>query len=164
MVSKVNTAAQIVFVVAVLGVAALARPLDVIVNYGSIPVALLTVASGAAYLRAWLEHMDDSTGGSGRRNHDTAAAIPDLGRFRCWCWCVFLWVFSSILLPFIAGLVLAYFLDPVADALERLGLPRLAAALVIVVASILLLVLALVILAPMLADQIGTVRHRPAAC
>jgi len=40
---------------------------------------------------------------------------------------VFLWVFSSILLPFIAGLVLAYFLDPVADALERLGLPRLAA-------------------------------------
>jgi predicted PurR-regulated permease PerM len=67
----------------------------------------------------------------------------------------FLWVFSSILLPFIAGLVLAYFLDPVADALERLGLPRLAAALVIVTASILLLVLALVILAPMLSDQIG---------
>ena len=27
-------------------------------------------------------------------------------------------------MPFIAGLVLAYFLDPVADALERLGLPR----------------------------------------
>ena len=38
-----------------------------------------------------------------------------------------LWLLSRILLPFIAGLVLAYFLDPVADALERLGLPRLAA-------------------------------------
>jgi predicted PurR-regulated permease PerM len=67
----------------------------------------------------------------------------------------FLWVFSSILLPFIAGLVLAYFLDPVADALERLGLPRMAAALLIVVSSILILVLAMVILAPMLADQVG---------
>ena len=28
-----------------------------------------------------------------------------------------LWLLSPILLPFIAGLVLAYFLDPVADAL-----------------------------------------------
>ena len=54
----------------------------------------------------------------------------------------FLWVFSSILLPFIAGLVLAYFLDPVADALERLGLSRLSAAVVIVIASILLIVVA----------------------
>ena len=68
---------------------------------------------------------------------------------------VFLWAFSSILLPFIAGLVLAYFLDPVADGLERLGLPRLAAALVIVVSSILILVLAMVILAPMLSDQVA---------
>ena len=68
---------------------------------------------------------------------------------------VFLWAFSSILLPFIAGLVLAYFLDPVADALERLGLPRLAAALVIVVSSILILVLTMVILAPMLSDQVA---------
>ena len=38
-----------------------------------------------------------------------------------------MWLLSDILLPFLAGLVLAYFLDPVADGLERLGLPRLAA-------------------------------------
>lgn len=68
---------------------------------------------------------------------------------------VFLWIFSSILLPFIAGLVLAYFLDPVADALERIGLSRLASALLIVAASILILVLVLVVLVPLLADQIG---------
>ncbi len=36
-----------------------------------------------------------------------------------------LWVFSGILLPFVAGLVLAYMLDPLADRLERLGLNRL---------------------------------------
>ena len=43
----------------------------------------------------------------------------------------FVYVFSSILLPFVAGMVLAYFLDPVADWLERLGLSRTAATLVI---------------------------------
>ncbi|MFN4143448.1 AI-2E family transporter [Aestuariivirga sp.] len=67
----------------------------------------------------------------------------------------FLWVFSSILLPFIAGLVLAYFLDPVADGLQKLGLSRLASALVIVFAALFVLVLGLVILAPMLADQVS---------
>ena len=36
----------------------------------------------------------------------------------------FLLVFSSILLPFLAGMAIAYFLDPVADRLERLGLRR----------------------------------------
>ena len=68
---------------------------------------------------------------------------------------IFLWLLGSILLPFIAGLVLAYFLDPVADALERMGLPRLAATLVILVCAVLLLLLVMIILAPMLADQIG---------
>lgn len=60
MVSKVNTVAQIIFAVAVLGVAALGEPLGMLVNYGSIPVALLTVASGAAYLVSWLGHMAET--------------------------------------------------------------------------------------------------------
>jgi cardiolipin synthase (CMP-forming) len=63
MVSKVNTLAQILFAVTVLAVAALGEPMDatmdVLVNYVSIPVALLTVASGAAYLVDWLKHMGE---------------------------------------------------------------------------------------------------------
>ena len=39
---------------------------------------------------------------------------------------VFVYLFSDILLPFVAGMVLAYFLDPVADRLQRLGLSRAA--------------------------------------
>lgn len=66
----------------------------------------------------------------------------------------FLWAFSSILLPFIAGLALAYFLDPVADWLQRLGFSRLAAAVVIVLASLFLLVLSLIILGPLVSDQL----------
>jgi cardiolipin synthase len=57
MISKVNTVAQIAFAVSVLGVAGLGWPLDALVNYGSLPVALLTVLSGAAYLVSWLRHM-----------------------------------------------------------------------------------------------------------
>lgn len=66
-----------------------------------------------------------------------------------------LWLLSPILLPFLAGLALAYFLDPVADALERLGFPRLAASVIILIASLLILALALVLIVPILGGQIG---------
>jgi predicted PurR-regulated permease PerM len=66
-----------------------------------------------------------------------------------------MWLLSAILLPFIAGLVLAYFLDPVADALERLGLPRLAATGLILLTAILILTTALVVLVPVLNEQLA---------
>ena len=47
-----------------------------------------------------------------------------------------LWLFSDILLPFVAGMALAYLLDPVADRLEKFGLPRLVATLVILGGSL----------------------------
>lgn len=67
----------------------------------------------------------------------------------------FLYIFSSILLPFVAGLVLAYFLDPVADRLERLGLSRLLATVVILVLFIVTFALLLIILLPVLASQMS---------
>jgi predicted PurR-regulated permease PerM len=66
---------------------------------------------------------------------------------------VFLFVFSEILLPFIAGMALAYFLDPVADRLERVGFSRLWATVVILLAFVILLVLALMIIVPVLTNQ-----------
>jgi cardiolipin synthase len=66
MVSKVNTVAQIGFVVVVLGTAALGKPLDMPVDWGSIPVALLTALSGAAYLASWLRHMAEQPEGNNR--------------------------------------------------------------------------------------------------
>lgn len=65
----------------------------------------------------------------------------------------FLWLFSAILLPFVAGMALAYFLDPVADRLERWGLSRMAATSLILLTFIVLLVLALIIVIPLLATQ-----------
>ena len=43
---------------------------------------------------------------------------------------------AASLLPFVAGMALAYFLDPVADRLQRLGLSRAAATLLILIAFI----------------------------
>lgn len=66
---------------------------------------------------------------------------------------LFLWLFQSILLPFIAGFVLAYFLDPVADRLEAIGLPRVAATLIIITAAILAVIFVVLLVVPVLADQ-----------
>lgn len=65
----------------------------------------------------------------------------------------FLWLFSSILLPFVAGMALAYFLDPVADRMERWGLSRMAATSIILLTFVLLLVISLMIIIPLLATQ-----------
>lgn len=66
-----------------------------------------------------------------------------------------LWLLSPILLPFLAGFVLAYFLDPVADHMQKWGISRLAAALLIVILALVLLITAVVVFVPMLVDQVG---------
>lgn len=68
---------------------------------------------------------------------------------------LFLTVFSSILLPFVAGLALAYFLDPVADWLERFGMSRLLATCVILITFVVALVLGLIIIVPVLVTQMA---------
>ena len=65
MVSKVNTAGQIILAVAVLGLLEMDRSLEPFVSIGMAVVALLTVASGAFYLAEWLRHM--ANGGSETR-------------------------------------------------------------------------------------------------
>lgn len=73
-----------------------------------------------------------------------------------------LYVFSSILLPFVAGMALAYLLDPVADRLERLGLSRTLATAVILVLFVLLALLALMIIVPVLGSQLqGLIANMP---
>ncbi len=66
---------------------------------------------------------------------------------------VFLFVFSSILLPFAVGLILAYFLDPVADRLASWIGSRLVAAAIILLSFIAIVVLGLIIVVPVLAGQ-----------
>ncbi len=73
-----------------------------------------------------------------------------------------LYSLSAVLMPFAAGLCLAYLLDPVADRLERLGMNRLSAALVILALFSLIFILVLIILLPILAHQlIGFIERLP---
>lgn len=67
----------------------------------------------------------------------------------------FLWLFNDILLPFFAGMVLAYFLDPVADLLERWGMSRLWATTAITFSFLVFFVLALIIIIPILGGQVA---------
>lgn len=66
---------------------------------------------------------------------------------------LFLYIFSSILLPFVAGMALGYFLDPVADRLQRLGMSRLAATVIILLLFILVFVASFIIIIPLLVTQ-----------
>ncbi len=67
---------------------------------------------------------------------------------------VALWYLGSVLLPFLVGGAVAYFLDPVADRLERWGLSRALATLVISVAAFVLVVLIVLALIPVLVQQL----------
>jgi len=64
-------------------------------------------------------------------------------------------VFSPILLPFAAGMALAYVLDPLATWFQRRGLSRLAAVLIILLVFLIILVLALILVVPALATQLA---------
>ncbi|MFN3575655.1 MAG: AI-2E family transporter [Tabrizicola sp.] len=65
-----------------------------------------------------------------------------------------LWLLGDVLLPFIVGGAIAYFLDPVADRLERMGLSRAAATSVISLLALLLVVLLVLAVIPTLVNQL----------
>jgi predicted PurR-regulated permease PerM len=63
-------------------------------------------------------------------------------------------VLRAVLLPFVAGLVIAYALNPIAERLVALGVPRLFASALIVALLVIVLALALFFLVPLLLDQL----------
>lgn len=67
---------------------------------------------------------------------------------------VALWYLGSVLLPFLIGGAVAYFLDPLADRLERAGLTRALATLVISVSAFVLMVLLVLAVIPVLVQQL----------
>jgi predicted PurR-regulated permease PerM len=71
-----------------------------------------------------------------------------------------LYVLRDILLPFVAGFALAYLLDPLADRLQRLGIGRFGATIVILVLFVLVFILSLVLLVPLVAHQLAAFIER----
>lgn len=65
-----------------------------------------------------------------------------------------LWLLSPVLLPFIAGMALAYLLDPLTRKVEKTGLGRGLAALIVIAVIIIAVVLVISLITPVLADQL----------
>ena len=66
-----------------------------------------------------------------------------------------LWFLGSVMLPFMVAGAVAYFLDPVADRLERMGLSRAAATTLITLAAVLIMVLLVLAVIPVLVSQLS---------
>ncbi|HKS60386.1 MAG TPA: AI-2E family transporter [Xanthobacteraceae bacterium] len=66
-----------------------------------------------------------------------------------------LYILREILLPFVAGMALAYLLDPLANRLERLGVNRMVASIIIIGAFVLAFVILLLIFVPVIIGQFG---------
>ena len=64
-----------------------------------------------------------------------------------------LWALGDVILPFVLGAALAYFLNPVVNALERLGLGRVTATVAISIMALMALALVLALLVPALIGQ-----------
>lgn len=68
---------------------------------------------------------------------------------------VALWYLGAQMLPFLVAGAVAYFLDPVADRLERLGLSRVVATSVITLGAIVVMVLLVLAVIPVLIQQLS---------
>ncbi|MBF0130876.1 MAG: AI-2E family transporter [Alphaproteobacteria bacterium] len=68
---------------------------------------------------------------------------------------VALFLLRSVLLPFVAGMAVAYFLDPLADRLEKAGCSRTLATVIITGSFVLFALAVMLVVAPLLAEQIG---------
>ena len=85
-------------------------------------------------------------------------ALPIRDQLKYWgiagaVFLVILWFTGDILLPFLIGAAIAYFLDPVADRLETMGLSRAMATAVITLLALLIFVVMSLLVVPTLVNQ-----------
>lgn len=66
-----------------------------------------------------------------------------------------MWLLGDILLPFVAGVVLAYLLNPLTNRLQRYRIPRWIAALIVITLVVLLFVLLIFLIVPVIGAQLA---------
>ncbi|MBL8674478.1 MAG: AI-2E family transporter [Rhodospirillales bacterium] len=71
-----------------------------------------------------------------------------------------LWLLRDMLLPFVAGMAIAYFLDPLTDRVERLVKSRTVATTLIVAVATLALLGVVIAVAPLVVEQIGALAQK----
>jgi predicted PurR-regulated permease PerM len=88
-----------------------------------------------------------------------SSATPTEWHWRFWLVMLFifglvLWALAPVLLPFVLGLAVAYFLNPVVSSLQKRQLPRGAAAALVLLAFLSVVVTAFILLAPVIRAQV----------
>lgn len=86
-------------------------------------------------------------------------ALPIRDQIRYWgiaavVFLVLFWALGDVLLPFLVGGAIAYFLDPIADRLQRAGLSRVAATTLISLVALFLAILLVLAVIPTLVNQL----------
>lgn len=69
--------------------------------------------------------------------------------------CLLLYLLRGALLPFVAGMAIAYFLDPAADRLEKWGCSRTLATTIITLAFALVVIALIVLIVPLIQKQVA---------
>lgn len=67
---------------------------------------------------------------------------------------ILVYLLRTVLLPFVAGMGVAYFLDPVCDKLEKWGCSRTLATTLVTIAFALLIILGFLVIVPVLIEQL----------
>ncbi|MEO0370408.1 MAG: AI-2E family transporter [Pseudomonadota bacterium] len=85
-------------------------------------------------------------------------ALPAATQLKYWTiatvvFLVVLWALGDVILPFVLGMAIAYFLDPVADRLERMGLSRALSVTVITLFVIVIFIMMTLLVVPTLINQ-----------
>ena len=88
-------------------------------------------------------------------------ALPAGTQFRYWgiasaVFLVLLWFLGDVILPFVLGSAVAYFLDPVADRLEKMGASRAVAVTIITLVAVMIFVVMALLVVPLLVQQTVT--------
>lgn len=93
--------------------------------------------------------------------NDTSLATISRSRLRLWllaiaCFFLFLYLIRSILLPFVVGILAAYFLDPAMDGLRKRGWSRTTAAALITATFCIIVGTACSLLVPQILQQLAS--------
>jgi len=87
-------------------------------------------------------------------------ALPIKDQFKYWgiglfVLLVVMWYLGNAILPYVTGAAIAYFLDPVADRLERMGCTRVLATVIITLVAVLVLIVLMLALVPTFISQLA---------
>ena len=66
-----------------------------------------------------------------------------------------MWLLGDVLLPFVAGMAIAYLCDPLTNRLERMRIPRWIASLIVITLVVLFFVLLIMLIAPVIGAQLA---------